>query len=445
MLERASRSGRGGSDVGAQWWRGRLVLRAAVRGWKRPSLGVFSQGPREPDEGIRTLPPRARAWVVLIGFAGLVAAALSARHGAWSAETVTLACGLGIAAELSRRAGRDVGTGQNVTLSMHSVIVTAGAVALPLRGVLLMTLTTLVVQALSFQLYKAVFNAAAQHLVLVVGLLLAGAVAGVRVDDPLNAGAGARLVLACVVLYLMIKLQDLVTWVAVRLIAPGEHMVLVPQPIKDAALGSLGIALGLACGQAPGIVVFLVPPLVFMHPLLHYSHVLDASRREPKTGLLNAARFRELAEEHLRHSARARTPSSLLVVDLDHLRTINNRFGHLVGDHIILTVADVLRQATRPRDLVCRFGGDEFLILLEGADAQQAVAIAERIRAAVSNTPVPLASPDDPADGPGVMHLSVSIGVVTTDGHGDLKALIESADVAVYRAKAAGRDRVSVA
>ena len=123
-----------------------------------------------------------------------------------------------------------------------------------------------------------------------------------------------------------------------------------------------------------------------------------------------------------------------LFVDVDLFKQVNDRFSHAVGDEVLRRIADILRAQCRSHDVVVRFGGDEFVVLLPATSAQEAAAVAERVRSAVSREPW-----DDLHQGLGV---SVSVGVAASDASAD--KVLKDADAALYEAKEAGRNRVTV-
>lgn len=154
------------------------------------------------------------------------------------------------------------------------------------------------------------------------------------------------------------------------------------------------------------------------------------------TGLRNRAWLDDAFDRQLHRSQRAGEPVSLLMVDIDRFKHVNDEHGHPVGDAVLRRTARLLAAGVRPQDLVARYGGEEFAVLLPHADAEAAKSIGERLRRAVGTVPLERAEAHLPVT-------TVSIGVATSDDAMPLDALIVAADAALYRAKTAGRDRVS--
>ncbi|HEU0200582.1 MAG TPA: GGDEF domain-containing protein [Burkholderiaceae bacterium] len=155
------------------------------------------------------------------------------------------------------------------------------------------------------------------------------------------------------------------------------------------------------------------------------------------TGALNRRRIVEIGKEAFGTFRQLGTPIAVVVVDLDHFKHINDRYGHAVGDAALRLVADTLRKELRDTDRLGRYGGEEFAIILPRTDAQDAVAVAERVRAAIAA----LANDSLGIDG----RLTLSVGVaVAAANDADFDAVFVRADQALYRAKENGRNRVEL-
>jgi len=149
------------------------------------------------------------------------------------------------------------------------------------------------------------------------------------------------------------------------------------------------------------------------------------------TGLANRGHFTATLARELRRAERYATPLAILMIDVDHLKRINDAGGHRAGDQALARIGASIRESVRATDIPARYGGDEFAVLLPHTAAADAAVLAERIRARAH-----LLIGDIP--------LSVSIGIADTDD-GGASALVSRADAALYASKATGRDRISVA
>ncbi len=190
---------------------------------------------------------------------------------------------------------------------------------------------------------------------------------------------------------------------------------------------------------SPGLGVHALAPVAILHQLLRFREVQLSARTDGKTGLLNYRWFAECAQRELARSRRSGASAALLVVDMDRLRDVNNTYGHQCGDLALLHVAAALEAHSRPSDLVCRFGGEEFVVLLANLDpgvaAETAVEVGERLRAAVAGEPLTF------GEVPVTVTVSVGVAVLGADA-ADLDRLVAVADERVYAAKHAGRNRV---
>ncbi len=158
------------------------------------------------------------------------------------------------------------------------------------------------------------------------------------------------------------------------------------------------------------------------------------ARTDALTGLHNRHWMDEMFPRELARCEADRQPASLIMIDVDHFKTYNDRFGHVAGDRMLSGVAAALRAHFRPTDLLARYGGDEFAVLLPGLGLDAANAIGERVRRAV------LGEPDGDA---GSSPVTISLGVSEVAGDYHFDRLLREADAALYRAKHGGRNSVS--
>ena len=192
-------------------------------------------------------------------------------------------------------------------------------------------------------------------------------------------------------------------------------------PLGGLLLGSVGVTVAVVARQ-------LFSAGEYAELAERYRH---AARTDELTGLLSRRYFFELAEQRLALDARAGQPTTLLVIDVDRFKPINDTYGHLAGDAVLREIAARCRSTVRGGDLLGRYGGDELLVLLPGAGATEAQQVADRMVAVVGADAVRTQERAIP--------VTVSIGHATTDGDADLQALIGRADTALYGVKGQGR------
>jgi diguanylate cyclase (GGDEF)-like protein len=207
-----------------------------------------------------------------------------------------------------------------------------------------------------------------------------------------------------------------------------------------AVLVTLGIAV------TPLTILFAFPFVTLLQRSFRHVQLVNASRVDTKTGLLNAGTWEREAATEVARAVRTHTSLAVALIDIDHFKAVNDSFGHLAGDRALRTVARTLTIFLREYDLVGRFGGEEFALLLPHAKALDAYRIAERIRAHIGSMPITVS---DDADAEPV-RLSISIGVAALSARWDsssgaqLTELLAAADGALYQAKRNGRDQVCV-
>lgn len=158
--------------------------------------------------------------------------------------------------------------------------------------------------------------------------------------------------------------------------------------------------------------------------------------RDPLTGTFNRRFLNEFLTKLLPQAKRKRRPLSLLLFDIDHFKRVNDTYGHDVGDRVLMTFAQFLRDRVRQGDAVARYGGEEFVVALPDTDHREALQLAERIRQGAQQLAVLVGSVDEP------VCITASVGVATFPQHGELvEVVLGAADKALYVAKGSGRNR----
>ncbi len=155
------------------------------------------------------------------------------------------------------------------------------------------------------------------------------------------------------------------------------------------------------------------------------------------TGLANRHAMQEIFPEEIAACIAQGEPIAFIMIDVDNFKEFNDMFGHIAGDRVLSSVAKILCAQFRPDDLLVRYGGDEFAVLLPGVDIKQALVIGERVRVAVCG------STGDGSDSLIQIPIKISMGVAELQHEGTIDSLIRDADAALYRAKHAGRNVVS--
>lgn len=161
--------------------------------------------------------------------------------------------------------------------------------------------------------------------------------------------------------------------------------------------------------------------------------------KDPATNTYNKSYFLQRFNEEFSFASRQGLPLSLLMFDIDHFKLINDTYGHLAGDQVLQEVCEMIAAMIRQDDVFCRYGGEEFVIIMRNTICQDAVNLAERIRIKVASTPVTF-------DGQSIK-VTVSLGVASLDqqNYRDYIALVADADRYLYRSKGSGRNRVTAA
>ncbi|MHC4473499.1 MAG: sensor domain-containing diguanylate cyclase, partial [Planctomycetota bacterium] len=173
---------------------------------------------------------------------------------------------------------------------------------------------------------------------------------------------------------------------------------------------------------------------------LQYKKIEELANHDPLTGILNKGHFIRTATSELVKAGRVSAPMSVVMFDIDHFKHYNDTNGHLAGDRLLTAFADILKREVREQDVLGRFGGEEFILLLHGVGLEEARSVADRIRQSVEEFPF------ENGESQPLGKLTVSGGVASMPEHGArLETLTERADEALYAAKAGGRNKVLTA
>lgn len=216
-----------------------------------------------------------------------------------------------------------------------------------------------------------------------------------------------------------------------------------------APLGLLVLRIAMRAGDDPAAVVGFeirrdVP--LYLYVTIATSFVMSAfgwvlGRQEDRlaalsltdalTGLWNRRHFDFRLEEESRRAERYRSPLSLLIIDVDRFKLVNDRFGHLQGDRVLRRIAELVRDEFRGSDVVCRYGGEEISVIAPNTRLEEAAALAERVRARIASSEMP---------GMGGVRVTISAGIASLHDGTDGMDLTSRADDALYAAKASGRN-----
>ena len=206
--------------------------------------------------------------------------------------------------------------------------------------------------------------------------------------------------------------------------------------LTEAGVLTVGALTGLLGANAPWFVMLMVPAYWFLQQSVLHRPLQELVDHDPKTGLLHYNAWHRQATDEIRRLSAASGSWAVLFADIDHFRFYNQRHGHLGGDEALELVARIIANRIRPKDIVARFGGEEFCVLLPETTSDAAAQIAERVRVAVGNETSVL--PES---------VTVSIGVAAVDGGAlptELAIVLALADQALYQAKLEGRNTVRI-
>ncbi len=210
--------------------------------------------------------------------------------------------------------------------------------------------------------------------------------------------------------------------------------------LMDLATFGLGAAAALIWSINPAAVALIIAPLYLIYSTLKVPALKRQTQLDPKTGLYNTRYFQEALEREMARSDRFDRPMTVVVADLDLLRNINNTYGHLAGDQVLVGVANILKAMVREYDVVARFGGEEYTILMPETAPEVALERVEAIRQAIESARFEVATSTTP------IQVTMSFGVAgRVHPRQTPQEIMHAADVAVYQAKLSGRNRIILA
>ena len=403
---------------------------------------------------------RLRPW--LVAFIGLVtaayviaiAAAVVLQPWAWSWRNLWL-CGTlllctALTVELTKRLGENAGLIKDV----YTVWELPLAILLPpvyalVAPIFRFTLTQVRIRRIP--LHRRVFSAAVVGLANASASLVFHAITGQGFGTTPGVGSPAALWLVAVAVAAVTlwTVNTSLLFPAIKGADPTvslRQLYLARESVQnDVAELCVAILVTLGIAVTPLTILFAFPFVTLLQRSFRHVQLVNASRVDTKTGLLNAGTWEREAATEVARAVRTHTSLAVALIDIDHFKAVNDSFGHLAGDRALRTIARALPIFLREYDLVGRFGGEEFALLLPQAKALDAYRIAERIRTHIGSMPITVS--DDPGAEP--VRLSISVGVAVLgarDSRSDvqLTELLAAADGALYQAKRNGRDQVCV-
>lgn len=219
----------------------------------------------------------------------------------------------------------------------------------------------------------------------------------------------------------------------------GQHSLGYRIVVSDQDLGELTVSRSrlFAASEADRIEAITCALVYPLRNAILYNTALRSAFRDPLTGVNNRAALDSALPREIRLAQRHNTPTTLLVIDCDRFKQINDNHGHQLGDQVLCFMTGLIRANLRDTDLVYRYGGDEFVVLLSGTNTEGAERVAERIRRSVETRSFTHNNLS--------LVLSASIGLTQLNGRDSLESVFYRADEALLRAKRLGRNRVAIA
>jgi diguanylate cyclase (GGDEF)-like protein len=389
--------------------------------------------------------------VVAADLAAIAAAGAGTRIGGQAAWLfgVLLVCN-GATVELTRRGGEPAGLVKDV----HAVWELPLALLLPPIYALIAPIPRMALVQWRVRptlIHRRVFTAAA------VGLSYGAASMAFHMAVPEATGwahgAKSRLMVwvAAAILAGVLKsaVNKVLVWTAIRGADPSARardQLFSREPLfNDLAELSVAVTITSTVVESPFMALVALPLVALLHRSARHAQLVDAGRIDAKTGLLNAAAWQREAGLETARASRTRAPLSLAIIDIDHFKRVNDTFGHLAGDTVLAAIASAISALLRDGDIIGRFGGEEFVAVLPGTCAGEALQIADRLREKIARIATPIAPASDGTGKASPLQVTVSIGLAAlSPAIRDLTDLLAAADSALYTAKGSGRNQVRI-
>jgi len=404
-----------------------------------------------PDWPVWTLPSWLRAFITVVVLADAVVLGLAATSVSFNPRHPLLFAGLlacsAATVELTRRVGENAGMIKDVYATWEL----PAALLLPLVYVPLMPIIRLALTQWRIKrapTYRRVFSAA------VVGLSYVAAALTFHHLIRLAPGAAAHpashalvwMLVAAACAAVQWTVNQVLIWTAIKGSDPGvrfrDEQLTRDSMFNDVTELCVAVIVTFCVASSMIALLFAFPFITLLQRSLRHARLVEDSRLDAKTGLLNAATWERLATTELTRAVRTKSPLAIAMLDIDRFKLINDTHGHLVGDQVLKEIARMLTSQLRDYDLAGRFGGEEFSLLLPQIRSVNAIRLAERIRSSIAA--MSIIAPG--AVGGERVQVTVSIGVAALDAGTDrtFAQLMSAADAALYRAKGSGRDQVQM-
>ena len=404
-----------------------------------------------PDWPIWTLPDWLVAFVIVVTLADAVVFGLAASSVTFQARhlelfALLLACSAATV-EVTRRAGENPGMIKDVYATWEL----PAALLLPLVYVPVLPLVRMALTQWRIRrvpVYRRVFSAAVVGLSYVVAALvfrtMIRLVPGAAAHPASHALAWMLVAAACAVVQWTVN--QILIWPGIKGSDPRvrirDQLFSRESMYNDTTELCVAVIVAFCVASSTIALVFAFPFITLLQRSLRHAQLVQDSRHDAKTGLLNAATWEQQAMTELARAVRTKTALAIALLDIDRFKMINDTHGHLVGDQVLEEIARTLNSELREYDLAGRFGGEEFTVLLPQTRSVDAIRIADRIRSSIAA--LSIIAPGT-AGGERVQ-VTVSIGVAALDRGTERKfsQLMAAADAALYRAKSCGRDQVQM-